>query len=330
MRSLAPLADVARRSWLADRLAAAGLPADAAAQRDLADRLASPFRDSAATLDLHVARESAATAAHDPAAASAAADRVWLMGFWPGLSWADDPTPYLSVPADAHLARARLARGRDDWAGGRRRAGRRPRAVAVVGRRAAGVGPGPRRPGRPRRRRRPVRRRLRPARRPVAPPPPQRVPAQPGGVAGRLRLPPAGRRRRPRRGGRAPSRPATGSRWTRWPSAASAPATGRPPWRSSGRAAALPGADAAYVAPAAGAVRHGGRPVDHAAGGRAGVRVDSGEGGVARERVGSRLRLRGTPPRHAKAQATAHHRHKSDSSGRTVLQVLGRSGSDGN
>ncbi len=112
--TLAPLADTAVRAHLADRLSAAGLDGPAAEQRTLAARLASPFADPSALLDLNLSRESAATAAHDYPAAVAAAQRVWLLGFWPDLTWRQ-PLPYLTVPADVHLARARAARATDDW-----------------------------------------------------------------------------------------------------------------------------------------------------------------------------------------------------------------------
>jgi hypothetical protein len=112
--ALAPLADTARRAWLADRLAEAGLTAAADQQRALAAAVADPTQDAVPVLNLQLAREASAAAAHDDPAASAAADRVWLLSFWPGQAW-DGPAAYLTVPADLHLARARLARSRDDW-----------------------------------------------------------------------------------------------------------------------------------------------------------------------------------------------------------------------
>jgi hypothetical protein len=121
MRSaaLAPLADGEMRTKLAAGLAAAGLDAAAAEQRALGVRIAAPFADASELLDLHLATESAATAARDFATAAASAERVWLLCFWPGMAW-HGPLPYLTVPADVHLARARLARSRDDWSTVRR------------------------------------------------------------------------------------------------------------------------------------------------------------------------------------------------------------------
>ena len=116
---LVPLADVARRSWLADRLAEAGLPAAVVAgQRGLAARLADPFHQWGATADLCQARRIAATAAGDDATAVDAATRLWVLNFWPGLGWTDPAAyapAYLTVPAELHLARAGLARHHDDW-----------------------------------------------------------------------------------------------------------------------------------------------------------------------------------------------------------------------
>ena len=112
--ALVPLGDPARRAWLADRLSDAGFTVAAAEQRALALAVADPAQDAVPVLDLHLAREAAAAAAGDYPAASAAADRVYLLSFWPGLTW-KEPAAYLTVPADVHLARARLARAHDEW-----------------------------------------------------------------------------------------------------------------------------------------------------------------------------------------------------------------------
>ena len=117
---LAPLADAARRRWLAGRLASVGtaaLDAAAADQRQLAQRSADPLADPAAVTDGLLADQAMAVKRHDdvPAAALArAAERTWLFSFWPGIDWRD-PARYLTVPLALHLARARAARAGDDW-----------------------------------------------------------------------------------------------------------------------------------------------------------------------------------------------------------------------
>ena len=109
-----PLADVARRGALADRLAEAGLAVDAAAQRALAVRAGDPFLASVALLDVAAAQEVAAATAGDWPVAAAAAERVYLLSLWPGVTF-NDAAAYVTIPADLHRARARLARSRGDW-----------------------------------------------------------------------------------------------------------------------------------------------------------------------------------------------------------------------
>ena len=115
--AVVPLADAGRRGAFAAGLAAAGLDAVAAEQRQLARRSADLVGDSTAVIGLvEIARaeQLAAARRRDWPAAAAAADRVWLFTAWPGIRW-NDPALYLSASFARHFAAAQVARGRDDW-----------------------------------------------------------------------------------------------------------------------------------------------------------------------------------------------------------------------